>query len=122
MAPFNLAGPCQDLRTKLLRPKGHRDIERQVMAYLEELKNGGITDEHVERAKRLGLARSAYGEDDPISFMLELSFAEGAGSWDLQARLNERVSEITRNTLLEVIRKYFINDNMTVGWFVPTHE
>lgn len=107
---------------RLLRAKGHRGVECDILACLKELKDGGITDEHVERAKRLALAGFAYGEDDPISLAMQLSFAEGAGSWSLNGRLYERTNEVTRDTLLAVMRKYFIPDNMTVGWFVPMRE
>lgn len=109
------------IAVKLLENRGHRNIERQIRAYLEELQNE-INEDHVERARRLTLAGATYRDDDMISLMMDISDAEGAGSWDLNARLHERQEKLTSDDVCTVMRKYLIPDNITVGWFVPERQ
>lgn len=103
----------------LLKRRGHRTIEQDIIRYLEKLQREGINPEYVERAKRLSAAYQWYGRDGFINMLMQLSIAEGAGSWELYYQNLEAIQGITSEDVMRVLTTYIHRDNMTVGWFVP---
>lgn len=93
------------------------DIIRNMMDNLEP-----VTQEELERAK----ANLLKGIDQMFRnsnyLGLEMSEYIGAGDWRLAFLHRDRIENITLEEVNEVLGKYFIPTNRTIGRFIPVKE
>lgn len=119
-SPYQLKDPFLFfLRIKLFGREGHSEVERDIRCFLSDLSDKGIAKAYVERAKRLAEADFIYAGDGLISMLMQLSHAQGAGSWELEHKLVYNIRELDEDKVTKVFRDYFKDDSLTVGWFVP---
>ncbi|HZW63582.1 MAG TPA: pitrilysin family protein [Flavobacteriaceae bacterium] len=94
--------------------------ENTMITLFDELKNNPITEEELKRAKANILKQ--YDQIMRNSSYLGTFTSEfiGAGDWRLMFIQRDRVEKATLEQVNDVISRYFINTNRTVGNFIPT--
>lgn len=102
--------------------KRHEEVEEAVYSVLEEIKEHGITEEELQRAKNQREAREAFGRDGPFAVAAQLNEAIAAGDWRLYTTIRERIDRVTRDDVQRAARRYLVDDARTVGYYVPVNE
>lgn len=100
--------------------KKHEEIEEAIWEAVEEIKEHGITEDELRRAKKQLKAQEAFGRDGPFAVAAQLNEAIAAGDWRLYANYLERISRVTSERVQEVASKYCVKETSTTGFYIPT--
>ncbi len=104
----------------LLAPeRSHEEVEEALLDVLDDVKENGVTDEEVARAKRQLKAQEAFGRDGAFSIAAQLNEAIAAGDWTLYTDYLPRIEAVTRADVERAARAYLTEETRTVGWYVP---
>lgn len=98
----------------------HEEVEEALGEVIQQVKDGGVTDEEVTRAKRQLKAQEAFGRDGPFSIAAQLNEAIAAGDWTLYAGFMDRIEQVTPEDVERVARQYLDRRKRTVGTYVPS--
>ncbi len=102
-------------------PKATSEEVRDVITdILENMGNGKVTEDEVERAKRKLRAERDRTLTQSDSLAMELSEWIGSGDWRLLFIHRDRVAKVTAADVAAVAKKYFKRSNRTVGFYLPT--
>ncbi len=101
---------------------GHRNVEEILVAEIEKLKKDGVTPEEVARAISKETASTAYGRDGTFSIARELNEEIAVGDWTEFVSLPEAIKRVTAADVLRVARAYLVEDQSTIGYFIPQAE
>jgi zinc protease len=98
----------------------HESIEEQILEEVERVKEEGITEAELRRAKSKIKAEVAFSRDGSFSVASELNEAIAAGDWKLYSTLLDRIERVTADDVQRVARQYCTEDVLTVGYYDPT--
>ena len=98
----------------------HAEVEKALLATVEDIKTKGVTVAEVERVKRQTRADKAYRRDGTAGVVSELNEAIASGDWTLYARFADAIERVTPGEVQRVAKAYLDEDQSTTGWFVPT--
>jgi zinc protease len=104
----------------LPRPEmGHDKVEKAIRVQIERLKTEKVSTEELERAK--ARAAAAYGmmQDGTSGRAMLLGYFAVVADWRLAQEFSAKVQAVTADDLLRAAKKYFVEDQLTTGWFVP---
>jgi zinc protease len=101
-----------------------KDIEPTKEALLKALEDfkDPITDEEVMRAKAKLLKQVELSFNSSQSIALELSEWIGMGDWRLMFLARDGLEEVTADSVRRAASEYLVNDNRTLGLFIPEEE
>jgi zinc protease len=119
--------PCHDLSLHMtyasLAPNArHAEVEKALLAEIEEIKAKGVTAAEVERVKRQTRADEAYKRDGTAAVVSELNESIADGDWMLYVRFPDEIDRVTPADVQRVAKAYLNEDQSTTGWFVPTNS
>jgi len=98
-------------------------LEDEILAEIEKLKTEPVTDKELNKAKNQALAQAVYQRDSPASIGFTIGYWEiESGEWQNINRYPEKIQKVTREDVMEVAKKYFVQDNRTVGYLLPKEE
>lgn len=97
----------------------HEDVEKIVLDEYELIKEKGITDQELARAKGQTKAQLAYVRDGSFSIASVLNEAIAIGDWTNYTNFLEKTNAVTKEDAQEVAKKYLLEDKSTTGYFVP---
>lgn len=100
----------------------HAEIEEALYDVIATVKREGVSDGELERARRQLEAHEAFERDGPYTLASQLNEAIAAGDWRLYTTFRERVERVTSEDLQRVAEKYLLEDQRTVGHYVPTMD
>ncbi len=104
----------------LLAPeKTHEEVEQALYEVIEEIKENGVTEEEVQRAKNQLEAQEAFGRDGPFAVAAQLNEAIAAGDWKLYTTFRDRIEHVTTDDVQHMAQTYLVEDARTVGYYVP---
>ncbi|MFO0909995.1 MAG: pitrilysin family protein [Isosphaeraceae bacterium] len=103
-------------------PKGGNvdEVRDAILALVESVKEKGVTQEEVDRARRAILKNRELGSGDTNQIGVRLSEAIAEGDWRLYFINRDRIETVTPEQVKEVAARYLARSNRTVGVFVPT--
>jgi zinc protease len=96
-----------------------RRVEEVILAEFRRVADGGLTEGEVARAKRQIVAQVAYDRDGTFNVAAQISEAEAVADWRFYNDYAANVARVTAADVGRVARRYFTEDNRTVGHFVP---
>ncbi|HEY7760823.1 MAG TPA: pitrilysin family protein [Burkholderiales bacterium] len=102
--------------------KGHsaEALEAAVRAQIEAVAEHGITAEELERTRVQAVAAQVYRQDSVLGQARQIGMLHNAGlPPDGSALQVRRLQEVTAEQVQAVARKYFADDNLTVGTLRP---
>lgn len=104
-----------------LAPRVRHDvIEKKVKQEFEKIIAGGITLQELARAKRSLRAYIASRRDGPYALLSSLNEEIATGDWTRFVTLPQMLARVTTKDVQRVAKKYLIDDQSTVGYFIGT--
>ncbi len=97
----------------------HETVENEIMQELALVKENGVGEEEVARAKNVLRAQEAFGRDGSFAIASQLNEAIASGDWRLYAKYMSRIENITAADVARVANAYLLEDQSTVGWYIP---
>jgi zinc protease len=94
-------------------------LEEAALAELDRVRQAGLTEEEVARARRQLRARMVFENDSVTNVAHQLGYFEtiaGPGYFDTLA---SRVAAVTPAQVADAARKYLAPERRTIGWFQP---
>lgn len=100
----------------------HEEVEKIVLEEIEKIKNDGVTEDEVNRVISQIAAETAYDRDGSFSIASQLNEAIAMGDWTFYVDYLENLKKVTPSDIQEVTKKYFVETQRTVGYFIPKTE
>lgn len=97
----------------------HDQVEAALRAELERVKEEGVAEAELQRARSKLKAQTAFARDGSFSLASQLNEAIAAGDWRLFATFLERIEAVTADDVRRVAQTYCVDDRCTVGRYVP---
>jgi len=98
----------------------HEQVEKAILAEIDEVKKDGVTAEEVKRVVSQYRAEQAYQRDGTAGTAGALNEWIATGDWTQFVSYPARVSAVTPADVQRVAQRYLNEDQSTTGWFVPT--
>jgi zinc protease len=96
------------------------DLEKGILQSIQEIADKGITEAELKRIKAQLLASQIYKRDSIFAQAMEIGSSEIAYvSWREIDRMIERVQLINSEQIKNVVKKFFIQDGLTVVTLDP---
>lgn len=99
--------------------KSTDEVEKVLYAEIERLKTEPVTDEELQKAKNQVEASFIMGQDSVFYQAMLLGQYETVAEWRLLERYVPGVQAVKKEDVQNVAKKYFTEDNRTVGILVP---
>jgi zinc protease len=96
-----------------------KEVEEVILKELERVASDGLTDSEVEKAKQQIIAQQAYSSDGTYAIAVLLSEAEAIADWRFYKDYTRNISGVSAADTQRVARTYLVEDNRTVGYFIP---
>jgi zinc protease len=96
----------------------HKIIEEIILnEYINILENG-VSDKEIKRAQAQIRATVAFSRDGTYAVASALNEAIAIGDWTFYTNFMNNINMVSVERIKEVIKKYFIEDQSTTGWFI----
>ncbi|GIV61856.1 MAG: protease [Rhodothermaceae bacterium] len=102
--------------------RSHEEVEAAIDEVIGDVVREGLREEEVTRARNQLRASEAFGRDGPYAIASQLNEAIAAGDWKLYTTYLDRIAAVTGEDLRRVAAQYLVEDQRTVGWYVPTRD
>jgi zinc protease len=96
-----------------------KDVEKIILDEYKLLKNKGVTNEEIARAKGQIRAEQAYSRDGSYSIADNLNEAIAIGDWTYYTDYLENINKVTKEDIQRIVETYLIEDKSTTGYFIP---
>ena len=104
-----------------LAPKTtHEKIEGLMKKQYELIADKGITVAELAHAKRAARVGLAGRRDGPYALLASLNEDLAAGDWTRFVTLPGALEKVTAKDVQRAAKKYFVEDQSVVGWFINT--
>ena len=97
----------------------HEDVEKVLLEEYEKIKNDGVTEAEVSRAINQITAETAFDRDGSFSIASQLNEAIAVGDWTFYVTFLDNIRNVTAQHVQDVVKKYFIENQSTTGYFIP---
>ncbi len=96
------------------------ELEAALIAQIELIKTGGVTQQELDRVKAAVIAADVYQRDSMFYQAMQIGQLETMNySWRLLKEYPEKLKAVTSEQIQAVAKKYLIKDNMTVATLDP---
>jgi zinc protease len=99
----------------------HETVESAIREEIQKIRDDGVTQEELDRARSQLRAQIAFDRDGPMKVASQLNEALAAGDWKLYTQYLDRLKEVTVDDIQRVAQTYLTDDTSTVGWYVPSN-
>lgn len=100
--------------------KSVAELETALLAQIELIKTGGVTQKELDRVKASVIAADTYQRDSMFYQAMQLGQLETMGyPWTLIKEYPEKLKAVTSEQIQAVAKKYLTKDNMTVVTLDP---
>lgn len=94
--------------------------EQAIYREIERLKKDTVTTEELERVKNRVVANNIFSRDRIRSMGFQIGrYTIATGSYKYLEEYPEKITSVTKEDIIRVAKKYFYEDNRTVGILVP---
>lgn len=98
----------------------HEVVESALKQQIERLKSEKVTAAELKRAKQRAAAAYGLMQDGTSGRAMLLGYFAVVADWKLADQFPKLLEKVTAEDVQRVAQKYFVDDRLTVGWFVPT--
>jgi zinc protease len=96
------------------------ELEAALIAEIEKIKTGGVTQQELDRVKAAVIASDIYQRDSMFYQAMQIGQLETMGySWRLLDEYSEKLKAVTSEQIQLVAKKYLVRDNMTITTLDP---
>ena len=96
----------------------HEQVEKIILAEVDRVKSGGVTDAEVATALGKIIAATAYKRDGTFAVAGSLNEDIAAGDWTLYYTLEAATRKVTAADVKRVANQYLDINQSVTGWFV----
>lgn len=96
----------------------HETVEKKVKQEFENIIKKGITAQELARAKRSYRSYTASRRDGPYALLTTLNEEIAAGNWTRFVTFPEMIAKVTAKDVQRVAKKYLIDDQSTIAYFI----
>ena len=112
-ALFELVGTPSEGKTVV-------ELEAALIAEIDRIKTGGVTQQELDRVKAAVIASDVYQRDSMFYQAMQIGQLETMNySWRLLKEYPDKLKAVTSEQIQAVAKKYLIKDNMTVATLDP---
>lgn len=112
-ALFELVGTPSEGKTVV-------ELEVALIAEIERVKTGGVTQQELDRVKAAVIASDVYQRDSMFYQAMQIGQLETMNySWRLLKEYPDKLKAVTPEQVQAVAKKYLVKDNMTVATLDP---
>jgi zinc protease len=99
------------------------DLDKAISAVVEELKQNGVTQDELDRARASYIAEFVYTSDSQSRMARHYGWrlATGMSVADVEA-WPDRLKRVTVDDIREAARKYLVDKNSVTGYLLPAPE
>jgi zinc protease len=94
-------------------------VESVIRTEAERVGREGITEAELAKAQTQIEAEVIFDRDSTDQIAASLSEAIAVASWEWYADYTAAIAAVTTDDVQRVARKYFVDDGLTVGTFLP---
>ncbi|HID06909.1 MAG TPA: insulinase family protein, partial [Armatimonadetes bacterium] len=99
----------------------NEQLERALLSEIESVQQDGITERELEKAINQTQASFVYEQEGVSHQAHRIGYYETLVSYKYLDEFLERIRSVTREDVQRVAQQYFIEDNRTIGYFVPSN-
>ncbi len=100
----------------------HSDVEKIIIEEIELIKSKGVTDGELQRVKEKTKAEMAWSRDGSFNVAGAINEAIALGDWTFYGDYFKKTQRVTTSDILRVTKKYFIENQSTIGYFIGQSE
>ena len=97
----------------------HGEIEQLVLDEYDNIKQNGINNDEIKRAKAQIRSEMAFSRDGSYSIASALNEAIAIGDWKFYTTYSEKISAVTAEEIKNAANKYLQENQSTTGYFIP---
>ncbi len=97
----------------------HKEVEEIILSEIEKIKTDGVTEDELQRAISQITAETAYGRDGSFSIASQINEAIAMGDWTFYVNYLDNLKKVKASDIQDVVKKYFVKEHRTVGYFIP---
>ena len=98
------------------------EVEKALYAEIERFKNEPVTDDELQKAKNQAEASFIMGQDSVFYQAMLLGQYETVSDWRLLEKYLDGIRAVTKDDIQRVAKRYFTEDNRTVGILLPVKK
>ncbi len=98
------------------------EVEKALYTEIERFKSEPVVEKELTKAKNQIEASFIMGQDSNFNRAMLLGQYESVASWKLLDKYVDGIRKVTAEDVMKVAKKYFTEDNRTVGVLVPVKE
>jgi zinc protease len=98
------------------------DVEASLYAEIKNLQNEPPSEREIQKAKNQIESSFIMGQDSIYVQAMKYGMFEMLGDWRLIDTYIEGIRKVTREDVVEIAKKYFKEENRTVGILIPTKK
>ena len=99
----------------------HTEAERMLKEEYQKVIEGGVSATEVAQARKYLRAYNAEKRDGAYAFLSALNEDIATGDWSRFVVLPQKMAKVSPKEIQRVAKKYLVDDQSTVGWFVGKH-
>lgn len=100
----------------------HVKAEELLQKEYAKIISKGISSKELTAAKRSLRVSFSHRTDGPLAFLSAINEDLAVGDWSRFITLPKDIQQVAVKDIQRVAKKYLIDDQSTVGWFVPTNK
>ena len=100
----------------------HAIVERAFDGVIESLQNDPVSADDLSKAKNQTKANFVYSSDGVTNLAHQIGYYNTICDYQYLETFPAKVDAVTAQDVQRVVRTYFVKENRTVGWLVPTGE
>ncbi len=116
--PFKDAGLFITYATLTSNTK-HEDVEKIILSEYKKIQDSSVTQKEIDAAKAQIRSAQAFGRDGSFSIAAQINEAIAVGDWKYYTTFIDEINKVTASDIQAVAKKYLVEDQMTVGYFIP---
>jgi zinc protease len=97
----------------------NQKVEDIILKEYSDIINNGVDESEIMRAVAQIRATVAFSRDGSYAVASALNEAIAIGDWQFYTTFLEKIKLVTINDITRVAEKYLVEDQSTVGWFIP---
>ncbi len=98
------------------------EVEKALYAEVDKFQHEPITDEELQKAKNQIEASFVMSQDSNFYQAMLLGQFESVSSWKQLEKYVEHIRGVTKEDVMRVAKKYFLEDSRTVGILIPVQQ
>lgn len=95
------------------------EMEKLLKEQIQKVIDEPVTQAELDRAKQSVLKRIKLSSSDPVGMADQLTEAISLANWQWLSTYPEKIRAVTANDIQRAARKYFTDNNSTVGYYIP---